>query len=212
MRMSALLLLMVAGGLLLAGAAFAQTAVAVRPFTGIGPYSQLGKGLTNMLISDLFPLLEECGVKIVEWEHRADVIKEIELSQNPAFDPAHRLRKGLMIEPTVFADGVVTTTDTTVSWTIDLRDAETGRRIGGHKGSVPADEWLESEKKIAQSLARQLCRQGLDFSSPPVASQQPPPTDASAPAPAPASKGPDVHKQVDDVVNTLRNLKGLFGR
>lgn len=213
--MRVFILLALLGGMFLAEAASAQTAVAVRPFTGTGPASQLGKGLTNMLISDFSEQLPKCGAKVVEWELRPEIIKEIERQQGPEFDPETRVRKGFLIEPTVFADGTVTTTDSTVSWVIDLHDAKTGRRIGGHRGSVPSDQFYEAEEKIAQSLARQLCRQGIDFSSPPIASQQAPPPgpEPNAPsAPAPPSKAPDVHKQVDDVVNTLRNLKGLFGR
>ena len=183
-----------------ATAAFAQPAIGVNAFTGTGPHSQLGKGLAEMIISDLVgnPNLKKCDGIVVEMMLRDQIMKELKSCPgNPNFDQSKCLRTDRVISPTALVDGVVTTTDATISWDLQMRDPATGQRIGGSRGTISADDAqgiFDLSKKIADRLAKQACREGLEYSS-----DQP-----SATPQLPPGTPDDVRRQVEDALKGLK--------
>ena len=132
--------------------------VAVRDFTATGPGSVLGKGLPDMLITDLVQVTEPCTLKVAEWRHRSEVIQEIERQQTSAFDPASAVTPGRMEQPDVFVDGSMTTTDSTDIWSITISDAMTGEVLATEQASAPADQIFEAEQALVKRLAQELCK------------------------------------------------------
>jgi hypothetical protein len=140
-------------------------AVAVKYFTATGPHTQLGKGLADMLITDLVNTKGACNVTVVEWEKRALVEAEIELQYTADFDPGSRVKRGSLINPDAFVTGSVATSEKINSWTLELVEAKTGSVIGGDKGSAKDVEILKVTTDIAQRLIDQLCRWWMKKSS-----------------------------------------------
>jgi hypothetical protein len=143
-------------------AATPSPAVAVKSFTGTGPNSQLGRGLAQMVTTELVNSSSgDCEPTVVEWEHRAELQREIDLSNSAIADPRSRIPRGHFIEPAVFVQGTVTTTVTSTSWALQLVDATDGSVVGEETGSADGLAILDAAAGIAQRLADELC--GADY-------------------------------------------------
>lgn len=133
--------------------------VAVKWFSGSGPWANLGPGLAEMVTTDLVDKGgKRCGMTVVEWNHRDLLQQEIDLQQKykSLFDPSTLISKR-WVEPKVFVQGKVTTTDDRISWDIQVVDAKTGAVLGGETKSVPADTVFDAEQQLADRLIDQLC-------------------------------------------------------
>lgn len=146
-----------------AEAATTQTPpVAVELFAGTGPHADLGPGLARMLMSELAAAQSgDCKPLQVEWEHRADVVREIALANSGLADPRSRIRANGLLEPAYIVRGRVASTADSATWTLDIVDAESGNSIGTESGSAPLTDVLDSPAAIAQGIADKLC--GSDY-------------------------------------------------
>jgi hypothetical protein len=91
--------------------------------------------------------------RVVEWERRADILREIEFSNSKWADPGTRIARGQLIEPDVFIEGTVTSTGNgEVSWHIRMIDATTGEVIGVDQGSTLGPEFFQASGSIAKRL------------------------------------------------------------
>ncbi|MBI3393527.1 MAG: hypothetical protein HY039_10110 [Nitrospirae bacterium] len=191
--------LIVLCAVLLPTAALAQPAIGVNAFRGTGPNSQMGKGLADMLVSDLFTnkTFQKCHGTVVEMMKRDLVLKEIKLCrEHPSeFDQSRCPSEGMLIDPTAVVDGTVVTTEDSIAWSLQMRDPATGKVIGGSKGSASGDDVFKASEKIAEQLARQACREGMDYTSTPR-------TPPGAPKPPAPSLPPSPNKSI---LNNLRS-------
>lgn len=135
-----------------------QPAVAVKYFTGTGPNAYLGKGLSTIIVTGLVG--GRCYV-VVEWERRADILAELRFQQSKYVDPSTRLTPRL-IQPTIFVEGSVSTTASSTSWSIRMRDVATGRIIGSDSGSAGAgadvfDAIDAAARRLREQLEKELC-------------------------------------------------------
>jgi TolB-like protein len=124
-----------------------KPAVAVTELEGSGPHAYFGRGVSNMLMTDL--ATSPCIV-LVEWLRRAEVIAEIRRQQSAAFDPSTAVRPGRLIQPDIFVEGSVATTQSSVTVSVRLRDARTGRVIGSARAS--GSDGFAVEEQIASQL------------------------------------------------------------
>jgi len=189
----------------------AGPAVAVRYFSGSGPYAEMGKGLADMVVTDLVTLTDrdrgpykDCNMAVVEWEKRAEIQKEIDLSQSPHADPSTRLEKN-WVDPQYFVEGSVRSTENSMSWSLQLRDARSGRIVAKDDGTVSDNDMIAASEGIARRVVEKLCRQGKDYSGRPLG--PPPPAPAAKPAPDKPASNP-----ANGVMDALKGLKGLFGK
>jgi TolB-like protein len=226
-RCARLCLIMVAAGTAASAHAVEYTegpAVAIVPFKGSGPEAQMGKGLADMVVTDVVQLAPPaCKLVVVEWEKRALVEAEIKLQQRPEFDPATRAKPGKLIDPRYFLEGSVGASSSEVGWSLQLRDSKTNRIVARESGqtkrdALSNDDLLKISERIARRVIASLCSTGADYSGRRTASPAPPP-----PPPAPASvqgpppvpqapPPPSPSQDVQDAVNTMNKLRGLFGR
>ncbi len=132
--------------------------VAVRYLTGPPP-NHLGRGLADLLITDIVQGDPRCTPTVVEWERRAEVIAEIELSNSRFGDPATRIPRGRMLQPELFIEGSLTeAANGSISWAIQLRDAKTGKIVGGDATTLPPNgDFFEAEQQLAGRLLDQIC-------------------------------------------------------
>jgi hypothetical protein len=144
-------------------AAVTLVPVALKNFSGSGPNSQLGHGLTDMLITELSNMnTGDCRPQVIEWERRQDILNEIALSNSKFADPRTRLRTDQLIDPAVFVQGSVETTETSATWNLQLVDAKTGDVLGGDTGTADGLAIFDAPAQIAQRLADQLCAGDYD--------------------------------------------------
>ena len=133
-------------------------AVAFKAFSATGPNRQLGKGLSDMICTDLVGIETACKLVVVEWERRAELMAEIELTHSPEFDPATQIPRGHLIDPDVFVTGIVSTTEADTTWKIQLVTAKTEAVIGRDSGHAKGTKILEVSTDIAKRLADQICQ------------------------------------------------------
>lgn len=195
-------------------------AVAVREFETASRDDPMGKGLADLIVVDLVNLTQnddskylDCKMAVVEWRRRDEVLKEIELSQRPEFDPATRIENRL-IDPRYFVEGKVTTAadSQTTSWSLQVRDARTGQIVAIDKGQT--DKPLDVSLEIADRLACSLCRRGRDYTGKLLPYQNCTP---ALPPDAPVrddeeSPAKDAVNDVKKAVDKVKSLKGLWSR
>lgn len=145
-----------------ARAAAQSAAIGIAPFTATGPNPQLGKGLADMLITAMSGAhAGDCDALVVEVEHRADLLREIALSNSHLADPSTRLRTDQLIDPAVMVRGSVATTATSATWTLEIVDQATGNVIGGDSGTADGADIFDAPTDMAQRLLDQIC--GADY-------------------------------------------------
>jgi hypothetical protein len=127
--------------------------LAVKEFT-TQPSGIHGRALAGMLETDLFIAGDPCIV-LVEWMRRADILAEIRLQQSNLVDPSTRVTPRL-IRPDIFVEGSVSTSATSISWNVRMRQIGSGRIVARDSGSVPWAGYLEVSKDIAERLLAQL--------------------------------------------------------
>jgi hypothetical protein len=126
-------------------------AIAVRYLSATGPNSYLGRGLSAMLVTDLFG--SRCYV-LVEWEQRNLILDELRLQRSRLVDPATRVTPRL-IQPKYFVEGsLATTASGRSSWSIRVRERATGRIIASDHGS--AANLIEAAPDIGARLKKQI--------------------------------------------------------
>ena len=139
----------------LAPAAPTKPAVAVRYLSATGPKPYLGRGLSNMLVTDLFG--SSCYV-LVEWEERELLQQEIRLQQSKWVDPSTRVTPR-PIQPKYFVEGSLATTDSTSSWSVRVREIATGRIVATDSGRSAnlVDASPGIGKRLRKQLEEELC-------------------------------------------------------
>jgi hypothetical protein len=126
--------------------------VAVKEFAGSGPHAYVGRALADMLTTDLVG--SPCVV-LVEWIRRAEVLDEIRLQQSKRFDPSTRVRPGRLLQPDIFVEGSVTTTQSSISWNVRMREIRSGRIIASVNGRA-GDDLFAKEVELARQLRKKL--------------------------------------------------------
>ena len=138
--------------------AVSHPAIAVRPFVAADPaYQYLGKGLMDMLITDLGAAVSgPCRQKVVFVERaRIDsVLDEIAQSQGPAFDPRSRPRPGRIIIDNAKITGTLLRVNGVFTTTAAYTDLRTGATATFTETSP---DFFEMERRLAERLARHLC-------------------------------------------------------
>ncbi|MBN8534503.1 MAG: hypothetical protein J0L51_10485 [Rhizobiales bacterium] len=132
-------------------------------FTATGPNDVLGRGISDLMVTDLVPMLQspdnkDCNLHVVELKRRAEILKELELQKSPHFDQSKRVVPNF-IETTYRVTGHAETTGSGISWTVNVTDTKTGEIVSSHKGSSSnnPDELIEKLKQALQEFVEKLC-------------------------------------------------------
>lgn len=139
--------------------------VGVERFTATGPQDLMGRGLSDMLITDLFealqdPSVKDCNIAEIEVQKRDEILKELALQQTPAFDPASRVTPNFL--PQRFRiNGSATTTETAIRIEYTVTDTRTGEVIGRHRVE------FEPEKRDPIEVSQEAAREMVDRMCPP---------------------------------------------
>jgi hypothetical protein len=134
-------------------------AVWVQHFTVSGPpdLRVLRKGLADMLITDLLPVIKSaCNGAIVEREHLDWIVAEILRSQSPAFDPSTRLSSNKLIAHNREVTGSLNVEGGTTTLTVVVTNTVTGTSRSVTR-SAPNDRFFELEQSVVQEVARLIC-------------------------------------------------------
>ena len=157
---------------LLAPAASADYQIGVRYFSASGAVEMYGKGLSQMLVTDLVQQagdggkFTKCSAVIVELERRGEIIKETELSNSPMFDPDTRLRCDRLLDATYEVTGTVRPEGADgMSWSIQMKEVATGRVVAHDEKTINLND-LDApiSGAIAERLLGQICNKSYKIS------------------------------------------------
>jgi len=136
--------------------------VGVTKFEGKGDNPGMGAFLSDTIMGGLLTAGEPCKLRLTEWTRRGDVLKEIEFGQTPYVDKATAPKKGQLLQPDVFIEGSVNTSGTSMTWSIQAREASTGAVIAEDQGTGTMEGWSTSDG-IAKRLAGKLCKKKAGY-------------------------------------------------
>jgi hypothetical protein len=134
-----------------------QPIVGVNYFTG-GAYHQ-NHGFADLVETDLFfQIGKPCQYTLVELKRRAEVVSEIRRQQTKYYDPASRVKVGLLKQPTAVVNGSVTGQGDDLSYNVRVVDSRTGKVKGTVSGRTTGGDWVKASGDIAEQLAKIICQ------------------------------------------------------
>lgn len=133
--------------------------VAFRYLTGPSANNR-GKTVADLLLTDTVGATSgRCAPRVRELEHIDLVEAEIAFSNSKYTDPATRIPRGQLLKIDLFVEGSIAEgADGSLSWNVRLRDAASGKVVGGDTTAVPAGgDWIEAASQTAARLVDQMC-------------------------------------------------------
>jgi len=120
---------------------------------GADKYAALGRGLSQMLITDL---VEVPALRLVEREKINFVLDELKLQKSGHVDAATAVRVGKVVgaQALLFGGAMVMDKDMKITWR--LVKVETGEILKAGETEGSAKKFFELEKKLAVALAQDL--------------------------------------------------------
>lgn len=134
-----------------------RIAVEIPAFTGAtGELAVLNRGMAAMLITDVVQAGEECGVDVLEVEHRDDILKELELQKSPYFDQSTAVKRNF-VQGDVEIRGTLSAAGSGLGYDVRIVDKRTGAELGRIKGTMGGDVFA-GEQQLAKQLNDELCK------------------------------------------------------
>ncbi len=121
-----------------------------------GDFAVMGKGIADMLITDLIATIGKCDGVVVEREHLDEIIKEIDRQQSKYFDPSTRVQKGKLIANNGTVSGSLTVSGDTLTVSATYHDQRTGR-TKTVSVSGPKDDIFGLEERLVPLLTDAIC-------------------------------------------------------
>ncbi len=147
------------------GAAMAASPMGLgfQRFTATGPKDALGRGISDMLDTDMVPLLNEeanrkCNLAVREVKRMDEVLKELELQKSPQFDQPKRVIPNF-IELRYSANGHVVTTENSMAIDIKITDTRSDKVVASFEATLDPEQQdiLQTIDQAVKSILDQLC-------------------------------------------------------
>lgn len=146
------MLSLVATLLLAAGSADSKPVMMVLPFnnqTGLADYDVLGKGVADMMITDL---VAWGGVTVVEREKLESILSELKLQQTKAFDPAARQKIGQLVGARYQLTGTILAVLPKVRLEARLFETNKGETVLTARAEGTQDNLFEMQQELVKRL------------------------------------------------------------
>ncbi len=150
------LLLAVACAVLAAGGGASARVLAISYFdnhTGDDTYDALGRGLAEMMITDLSAV---GGVTVVERARLNDLLDELDLARSPFVDPATAAQMGRGLGAEWILTGSFVTADPQMRIDARLVDVASARVVDARSVTGPREEFFLLQKELAAALVQVL--------------------------------------------------------
>ncbi|MCX7323057.1 MAG: hypothetical protein NTZ14_01180 [Hyphomicrobiales bacterium] len=132
-------------------------------FTATGPKDALGRGVSDMLDTDMVTLLNEganskCNLAVREVKRMDDILKELELQKSPQFDQSKRVIPNF-IELRFSATGHVVTTENSMAIDIKITDTRSNKVVASFEATLDPEsqDILKTIDQAVKSILDQLC-------------------------------------------------------
>jgi hypothetical protein len=137
--------------------------IAIETFTGATPETFIPKAVSARLLTDMLKPMQACKGTIVEWERRADILGEQELSRSRFADPTTAVALGQLIQPDAFVRGAVSGSGP-YAWSVEVVAAVGGEVLVTESGTAPTqDDVLLMTEELGPRLAKKLCEKDAGY-------------------------------------------------
>ena len=142
-------------------------AIAVHSFDAGNAEQYLGKGIADMLITDLLNEIaakKGCKAILVERMRIGDVLDELERSKGPMFDPGTRPQDGKIIRDNAKVTGTLAHTGGVIYASTSYTDLKTGKVTTFADSASDSDPnaFFEMEQRLAKKLAEHVCEPAIN--------------------------------------------------
>jgi hypothetical protein len=138
--------------------------VGIETFSSSGDNPRAGKGLSEMLMTDMTNISAgDCDPVVIERIHAQDLLNELLAQQGPFFDP--RTRAPFNPSPVRYsATGRVSTSGRAMTWSVSVTDTQSGQVVASDAGSAEGSATMTASEGIARRLTDALCGARAPFS------------------------------------------------
>lgn len=126
--------------------------------TGDPDWDALRGGINDLMMTDLFLPIADCGISIIEVERRADIIKELEFQQSPYVDPSTRVVRNFIIGDVELRSVIAAAPGGDAALTTTYVDKASGRELGSATRTLTRDGAFEQLEAHAKAVAEDLCK------------------------------------------------------
>ncbi|MDX6584529.1 MAG: hypothetical protein QOI10_3713 [Solirubrobacterales bacterium] len=114
-------------------------------------------GLNDVMMVDVWNGTSDCGVKVVEDDRKADLIKELEFQKSPYTDPNTREERNFIVSD-IALRGVISPGDASgPRLEISIVDTATGKTLGTRSATLPKD-WNDAMTKLGKAVSEDVCK------------------------------------------------------
>ena len=130
----------------------------VRGSAGDPDWDALKGGINDLMMTDAFNARDDCGTTLIEVEHRAEMIKELEFQQSPYVDPSTRLTRNLIVGDVEIRGTMARAPGDRARVTMNIVDKHSGKSVGSREVVLDRANWPDQLETLAKRLADDLCK------------------------------------------------------
>ncbi len=140
-----------------------RVAVEIPPLKGTSrdpEWNAFRGGIDDLLITDVVQDARECGISVLEVEHRAEIIKELEFQQSIYVDPSTRVTRNFILGDVEVLGTTADVPGSPGDGLVNLRivDKRTGAELGTLSQVVDGNAVFQSIEKLSAKLNEELCK------------------------------------------------------
>ena len=113
-------------------------------------------GINDFMINEIFEGTR-CGTAVIEFERRADLIKELEFQQSPYVDPSTRVTRNLIIADIQLRGSISRAPGGKAKLAMRIVDSVTGKTVGTRETTLTAEGWPGQLEALGKKLSEDIC-------------------------------------------------------
>jgi hypothetical protein len=114
-------------------------------------------GLNDVMMVDVWNGTSDCGVKVIEDDRRADLIKELEFQQSPYTDPNTREERNFIVSDIALRGVISPGGASGPKLEISIVETATGRTLGTRSATL-SEDWTDAMTKLGKAVSEDVCK------------------------------------------------------
>jgi len=124
--------------------------------TGDPDWDALKGGINDYMMNELFEGTK-CGTAVIELEHRAEMLKELEFQQSPYVDPSTRLIRNLIIADIQVRGSISRAPGGNAKLVMKIVASATGKTLGSSEVTLRREAWADGVEAVGKKISDDIC-------------------------------------------------------
>jgi hypothetical protein len=125
--------------------------------TGDPDWDAFSGGINDFMMNELFEGTK-CGTAVIEFERRAELIKELEFQQSPYVDPSTRVTRNLIVADIQLRGSISRAPGGKAKVTMRIVDSVTGKTVGSRETTLSAEGWPGQLEALGKKISDDICK------------------------------------------------------